>query len=397
MTGPNRVGSLKVAIVHEWLVTLGGSELVLRELLKLFPGAHVFSLIDKMPASDRAFLGVERTRTTTSFLDRIPGVDRRYRALLPLFPLAIRSLDVRGYDLVISNSHAVAKGVRTTGDQLHLCYCLSPMRYAWDLREQYLKASGVDHGTKGLLARAVLGGLRRWDAANSDGVHAFIAISEYIEARINRAYGRSATVIYPPVDTEFFTPSPAGPTQWHADQYYLTASRFVRYKRIDLIASAFRQLPHRRLVVVGDGPDVNKVRAASGPNVTLAGRVDRERLRSLLRGATAFLFAADEDFGIAPVEAQACGTPVIAYRRGGVRETVRGVETTEPTGVYFDEQSGAAIADAIRRFEALEGRISSFACRRNAERFGERRFRSEMTAFVDREWRAFTRSGKRSV
>jgi glycosyltransferase involved in cell wall biosynthesis len=375
----------RIAIVQEWLITLGGSELVLRELLRLFPDADVFTLVDKMPAEDRAFLGVGKT--TTSFLDRIPGIERRYRSLLPLFPAAVRSLDVSGYDIVISNSHAVAKGVRTHQRQMHLCYCLSPMRYAWDLREQYLREAGLSRGPKGLLARTMLEGLRRWDRKNTAGVHAFATLSHYIADRIRRAYDRSSTVIYPPVDTEFYVPGnsdrPPG-----AD-YYVTAGRFVSYKRTDLIAGAFRLMPDRRIVIVGDGPDAAKVRAVSGPNVTLTGRVDRAQLRSLIQGARAFIFAAEEDFCIAPVEAQAAGIPVIAFGRGGATETVRGPGSSVPTGVFFDVQSDQAIADAVRRFESLDRPMSRQACRANAERFSEERFRTEFQAFVSTEWSGF--------
>ncbi|HEX3867638.1 MAG TPA: glycosyltransferase, partial [Gemmatimonadaceae bacterium] len=219
---------MKIAIVHDWLVTLGGSELVLRELLRVFPGADVFTLIDKMPAADRDFLGVQST--STSFLDRLPGIATRHRAFLPLFPAAARSFDVRGYDVVISNSHAAAKGVRTTERQLHICYCLSPMRYAWDLRDQYLRESGWDRGARGLVARSLLRSLQRWDRTTSDGVDVFVTLSDYIADRIRRAYDREAAVIYPPVDVEFYSPAST-----QRGEYYVTASRFVPYKRIDLI------------------------------------------------------------------------------------------------------------------------------------------------------------------
>jgi glycosyltransferase involved in cell wall biosynthesis len=375
----------RIAIVQEWLITLGGSELVLRELLRIFPEADVFTLVDRMAPADRQFLGVGRT--TTSFLNRIPGIERRYRSLLPLFPMAVRSLDVRDYDIVISNSHAVAKGVRTHDRQIHLCYCLSPMRYAWDLREQYLREAGLASGPKGALARGILEALRRWDKANSPGVRAFATLSHFIGDRIKRAYGRPSRVIYPPVDTAFYVPR--NETAPPPAQYYVTAGRFVPYKRTDLIASAFRLLPDRQLVIVGDGPDAEKVREASGPNVTRTGRVDRERLRSLLQNATAFIFAAEEDFGIAPVEAQAAGIPVIAYARGGATETVIGTGGPESTGLFFEEQSDEAIAAAVRRFENLNKPIDPAACRANAERFAEERFRREFAAFVEEEWARF--------
>ena len=375
---------MNVAIVHDWLTTLGGSELVLRELLRVYPDAHVFTLIDKMGADDRRFLGVRRV--STSLLDAVPGVGRHYRSMLPLFPAAMRSLDVSAFDVVISNSHAIAKNVRTHERQLHVCYCLSPMRYAWDLREQYLVESGLDSGMRGTVARAMLEQLKRWDRARSADVDVFVTLSHYIEDRIQRAYGRSSAVIYPPVDVEFFTPGAGDPTM---GDYYVTVSRFVPYKRLDLIARAFASLPDRHLVIVGDGPDAEKIRTAAGANVTMVGAASRERVRTLLRGARGFLFAADEDFGIAPVEAQACGIPVVAYGRGGALETIRGASTGAQTGVFFTEQTTDAIIRAVRELEGLPGPISPSDCRLNAERFSEERFRREFAAFVHQEWLRF--------
>jgi glycosyltransferase involved in cell wall biosynthesis len=379
---------VKVAIVHDWLTTLGGSELVLRELLRVFPDADVFTLVDKMSSDDKSFVGIGRV--TTSFLDAIPGVAAHYRSLLPFYPAAVRSLNVGAYDVVISNSHAVAKGVRTHDRQLHICYCLSPMRYAWDLREQYLTESGLSDGVRGALVRMVLDALKRWDRQRSADVDVFVTLSRYIADRIERAYGRSATVIYPPVDVDFFTP---GAGDESLGDYYATVSRFVPYKRIDLIARGFSLLPDRRLVIVGDGPDAEKIRAAAGPNVTLIGRASRERVRDVLRGAKAFVFAAEEDFGIAPVEAQACGIPVIALGRGGVLETVSDGATAEPTGVFFAEPTPESLAAAVRRFEQLRPPISADACRANAQHFSEARFRREFGALVEHEWRCFAAEG----
>jgi len=397
---------VKVAIVHEWLTTLGGSELVLREMLRVFPDASVFALVDKMTPDERAFIGVGQV--TTSFLDRVPGIASRYRSLLPLYPAAVRGLDVSAFDLVISNSHAVAKNVRTRAGQLHVCYCHSPMRYAWDLREQYLRESGLAGGVRGLMARALLDSLQRWDRARSADVDAFVTNSLYIADRIRRAYGRSSTVIHPPVDIDFFTP---GDRDESLGEYYATVSRFVPYKRVDAIARAFALLPDRRLVIVGDGPDVEKVRAAAGNNVVMLGHASRDRVRTILRGARAFVFAAEEDFGIAPVEAQACGTPVIALGRGGALETVVGLPpaghpeardalggpassgvraASEPgarTGVFFPEKTPESIVSAIKEFEHQS--ISRDACRKNAERFSEARFRQEFGSLVQREWDRF--------
>lgn len=364
---------MTLAIVHDWLVTAGGGENVLSEALKAFPGTPVHTLIDKMSAEDHARLGISQAHTTA--LQRVPGIERSYRSWLPLMPAAMRTLDVRAADTVLSISHAVAKAPRVRDDQRLLCLCLSPMRYAWDLRDQYLSESGLDRGVKGAMARALLRYMREWDLSTSGRVNEYAAISKFIADRIRRAYGRESRVIYPPVDTEFFTPGGA------RGDYYVTASRFVPYKHVELIVRAFGADGPRRLIVVGDGPDDAKVRAAGGPNVTFAGRANREELRTLLRCAKAFVFAAEEDFGIAPVEAQACGLPVIAYGKGGALETIVGDGSAAQAGVFFAEQTVESIHDALRRFESTP--ITVEACRANAERFAAARFRTELTAWVN--------------
>jgi glycosyltransferase involved in cell wall biosynthesis len=366
-----------IAIVHDWLIEPGGAEQVLAEAFRLFPGAALFTLIDKMRSADRAQFGLPRSRT--SVLQAMPGVATYYRSLLPLMPAATRTLDVRGCDLVLSISHAVAKNVRTEPGQRHLCLCLSPMRYAWDLREQYLSESGLDRGVKGLAARWLLNRLQRWDARGATRVTEFIAISRYIADRVRRAYGRESTVVYPPVDTEYFTPGAE-----IREEFYVTASRLVPYKRMDLIVRAFAGMPARRLVVIGDGPDAAKVRAAIAPNVTFLGRQPREVVRGYLRRARAFVFAAEEDFGIAPIEAQACGTPVIAFGRGGALETIRGLDDPRPTGVFFAEQVEEGVRAAVQLFEENAWRIDGVACRENAERFAAARFRDELSGHVTR-------------
>jgi glycosyltransferase involved in cell wall biosynthesis len=336
----------------------------------VFPGADVFTMIDQRPPDYRDSLG--KTRIFTSWMQRIPSIKKNYRSYLPAMPLAIKSLDVSKYDLVISNSHAVAKGITTHSRQVHLCYCLSPMRYAWDLRSQYLREAGLDSGVKGAAAVAMLEGMRRWDLANTSGVKAFATLSDFIAERITRAYGRESVVIYPPVDTDFFTPGTEP-----REEFYVTASRFVQYKRVDMIAAAFRAVADRRLVVIGDGPDAAKVRSAAGHNVELVGRLSREDVRSYLRRAKAFVFAAEEDFGIAPVEAQACGTPVIAYGKGGVTETV----LEGKTGLFYADQTAESLADGVRRFEGMT--LSGTACRENSLRFSSEKFRSGFRSFVE--------------
>jgi len=379
----------RVAIVHDWLDTWGGGENVLAELLRAHPDADLFALVDFLPDALRARIGGRRARTT--FLQRVPGARRHFRMMLPLFPRAIESLDMSPYDLVISDSHAIAKGVRTAPSQLHVCYCHTPMRYAWDLRDQYLGPHGLGAGWRGALAHRVLDRLRVWDRRSSGRVTEFVANSQFVRDRIARCYGRAAAVIHPPVDTVFFTP--AGDRAPPARDYYFAASRWVPYKRMDLVARAFRDLPDRRLVMAGDGPEHARVRDAAGPNVEFAGAVSQEAMRDLLRGARAFVFAAEEDFGILPVEAQACGTPVIAYGRGGARETIHDRADGHPTGRFFAEQTPEALAAAVRRFEADFPPIDPRDCRASAERFSAERFHREWSAFVAQAQDGFRRRG----
>lgn len=369
---------LKVAIVHDWLDTWRGGEAVLAEILSLYPQVDLFALVDFLPDGDRKKL--RGKHAITSFLQRVPFARAGFRWWLPLFPRAIESLDVSPYDLVISSSHAVAKGVRTGPGQLHICYCYTPMRYAWDLQDQYLGRTGYDRGIRGFVAARVLSRLREWDRTSSARVDHFVAISHHIADRIRRSYGRESSVIYPPVAIGVTADVRANPRLGNT---YVTVSQLVPYKRVDLIVDAFRALPDRNLVVVGEGPERAKISATAPRNVRLVGRLpDAERDR-WLASARAFVFAAEEDFGIAPVEAQAFGTPVIAYARGGTSETIAGWAAPDPTGVFFDEQSAAAIVESIREFERNESRIRADACRENARRFEPARFRREFRSFID--------------
>jgi glycosyltransferase involved in cell wall biosynthesis len=291
-------------------------------------------------------------------------------------PQAVEQFDLSSYELVISSSHSIAKGVRTSPAQLHICLCFSPARYAWDLRSQYLAQTGLDRGLLGWLARAQLARFRRWDLRASAGVDRFVAISEYIAERIRNCYRRDADVIYPPVDV------PEVKDNAPRESFYLTVSRLVPYKRVDLLVKAFNAMPERQLTVAGDGPEMKKLARIAGPNVRLLGAVDDARRDQLLRSARAFVFAADEDFGIAPLEAQAHGTPVIAFGRGGSAETIRGLDAAVPTGVLFDEQTIVAISAAVAQFESSAHRISAAACRDNAERFSRRTFNERFSAYV---------------
>ena len=372
---------MKIAIVHDWLTVYAGAERVLEQMLRCYPETDLFSVVDFLPTDKRGF--IQNKPVSTSFIQRLPFARSKYRQYLPLMPLAVEQFDLSGYDIIISSSHAVAKGVLTGPDQLHLCMCYSPIRYAWDLQHQYLRESGLDRGLKGWLARWMLHRIRLWDVRTANGVDHFIAISHFIARRIQKVYRRESTVIYPPVDIHAFE------LQEKKENFYLTASRMVPYKRIDLIIEAFSAMPDKRLVVIGDGPEFAKIKSKAGPNVEFLGYQSFEVLRDYMQRAQAFVFAAEEDFGIAPLEAQACGTPVIAFGKGGATETIRGLERNEPTGVFFPEQSSVAIQQALRLFEQNRNRITPDACRANAMRFAPERFRQEFRDFVEHAWKLF--------
>lgn len=365
---------MRVAIVHDWLTTWAGAEVVLERLLALLPEADLYSTIDILPAEFRAGLRGRVPKTTA--LQHLPSLREHYRMLLPLMPMAIKAWDFSGYDLIVSSSHAVAKGVTVPKGVRHVCYCHTPMRYAWDLEHAYMDASGY-RGAKALAARTVLGRLRAWDRRTASSVTTFVANSCHIAARIRRCYGRESDVVYPPVDVDGFVWNAAARTGG-----FITAGRIVQYKRLDLIVEAFRMRPAERLTVIGDGPGRAAVESGAPPNVRFTGRLPVAELREQLQQARAFLFAAEEDFGIAPVEAQACGTPVIAFGRGGAVETIRGLDHDAPTGVFFAAQTPHAIARGIDEFAANAHRITAVACRDNALRFSRARFDDEMRAVL---------------
>jgi glycosyltransferase involved in cell wall biosynthesis len=335
--------------------------------------------VDFLEPGQRSF--IQDKPVQTSFIQNLLFSRRAFRQYLPLMPLAVEQFDLTAYDLVISSNHAVTKGVITGPNQLHICMCYSPMRYAWDLQHQYLRESGAGRGLKGGAVRWMLHQLRQWDYRTANGVDHFIAISEFIARRIWKVYRRRATVIYPPVDVEAFAVVP------EKQDFYLAASRLVPYKRIDLIVSTFADLPDKQLVVIGDGPEMAKIQQIAAPNVTLLGYQPFSVLREHLQNARAFIFAAEEDFGILPVEAQAAGTPVIAYGRGGALETV----LDNQTGLFFSQQTPSDLADAIEKFEKISSTFDPWVIRANAERFGIERFRQEFRDFVEDAWVRFQR------
>ena len=370
-------GGVRTAIVHDWLPVYAGAERVLEQMLGLLPEADLFSLIDFLPEDQRAFLGGKPVET--SFIQKLPFARKNYRYYLPFTPLAIEQFDLTGYDIVISSSYVVAKGALTAADQLHVCYTHSPIRYAWDLHFQYLREGKLERGLRSAMARLILHYMRLYDAASANRVDVFVANSRNVAQRIWKTYRRPAEVIHPPVDTEAFS------LYTQKEDYYLTVSRLVPYKRIDLIVEAFAEMPDRELIVVGDGPEIKKIRAKATPNVSVLGYQPFEAVVHYMQQARAFVFAAEEDFGIVPVEAQACGTPVIAYGKGGALETVIPGET----GLFFYEQTAESIRDAVRSFESVRTRLSAERIREHAEKFSKERFQHEFNQLLSREYSSF--------
>jgi glycosyltransferase involved in cell wall biosynthesis len=350
-----------------------GGERCLEVFCELFPDATLFTLLH-VPGSVTPI--IEHRRVVTSFIQRLPGAARRYRTYLPLFPLAVRTFDLRGYDLVISLSHCVAKGVRTPPGAVHLCYCFTPMRYVWDLYDDY--ASGAGFATR-LLMPPIAAALRRWDR-RTDGVHHIAAISEHIKDRIARVWNREAEVIHPPVDVARFHLTD------RVEDFYLVVSALAPYKRVDLAIAAANRL-HRRLLVVGTGPEDKRLRKMAGPTVDFLGWRSDAAVANLFARCRAVLFTAVEDYGIVPLEAAAAGRPTIALGRGGVLETMVNVDAADgdaPTAVYFAEQTVDAVADAILRFESLADRFDPKALLRRAEHFDRPIFKTKVREWVDR-------------
>jgi glycosyltransferase involved in cell wall biosynthesis len=372
----------RVAIVHEWLTVLAGSEKVLEQFCLLYPDADLYVVY----ADPEVVASTPYTRgrkVQVSFIQHLPRAAKSFRSYLALMPLAVEQFDLSGYDLIISSSHAVAKGVLTGPDQLHISYVHSPMRYAWDLQHQYLNESKLDRGLKSWVARWMLHKVRLWDHRTAHGVDWFVANSSFIGRRIRKVYGRSSDVIYPPVDVEAFT------IRDEKEDFYLTASRMVPYKRMDLIVEAFAGMPDKRLIVIGDGPERERIAAKAGPNVTLLGYQPFDVLKDHMQRAKAFVFAAEEDFGIIPVEAQACGTPVIAFGKGGALETVCESTSATPTGVLFAAQTVDSLQTAVAEFEQKVWLFTPSNCRKHAERFSIERFQAEIKTYVDTKLTAF--------
>lgn len=384
----NLLAGLRVAVVHEWLLDYAGSERVLREVLALLPHADLFTLIEH-PDEDLKH-AIPRRAKATSFLQSMPSPRRWLPYFVPLMPFAVEQFDVSGYDVVISSSHTAAKGIITSPDQLHLSYVHSPMRYAWDLQHQYLAHSGMSRGLKGLAARWALHRLRQWDARTANGVDAFAANSAFVARRIRKAYGRDAEIIHPPVDISSL------PLSDRRDDFYLTVSRLQPYKRVDLLVEAFAQMPDRRLVVIGDGPMLKRLRSRNAVNVEFLGHRPTVEVLQWMGRARAFLFAGIEDFGIVLVEAQACGAPVIALGQGGAPEIVTGGDGPQPSGMLFPAQTPESVKEAVNRFEQGSARFTASACRTNAMRFDASVFRDRFAGFVSAHCEQFLRERGRA-
>ncbi|MBY0455794.1 MAG: glycosyltransferase, partial [Gemmataceae bacterium] len=361
----------RVVLVHDWLTGTRGGEKCLEPLCRRWPDAHLYTLFHKKGSVPPA---VEALRVRPSFLNRLPGVERYYRYLLPLMPLAA-GWKIAGADLVVSLSHAVAKSARAPKGVPHVCYCFTPMRYAWHMKDAYFRTTTPAGRLKAHAVDALLGRIRAWDRRTADRVTHFVAISQTVRDRIRDCYARDAAVIYPPVDTEFYTP-----THQKREDFYLVVSALAPYKRFDLAVDACARLG-RRLVVIGSGQHAARLRAGAGPNVEFLGWQPDDVIRDYLRRARALLFPGEEDFGIVPLEAQACGCPVVGFGRGGLTETVRPLGTSsEPTGVFFVAQEIEAVCAALEQFERESDRFDPRAARRQAMLFRKERFELELFA-----------------
>ncbi len=379
------------ALVHEWLTpeATGGSELVVQEILQKID-ADIYALIDFESTNPESYL--YRRQIGTTFLQKFPFARSGVQKYLPLLPLAIEQLDLRKYDVILSSSHAVAKGVLTTPNQLHICYCHTPMRYAWDLTFDYLEGSRAGRGLPGYLTRYLLHRLRQWDTISANRVDYFIANSKHTARRIWRCYRRQAEVIYPPVNIERFR------LREQKEDFYLTVSRLVSYKKVSLIVNAFNRMG-KPLMVIGTGPELEQLRAIAQPNVQILGSQPNSVVEELMAAAKAFVYTACEDFGIALVEAQACGTPVIALGAGGALETVQDIRQYPQTGtgLLFSPQTEAALIEAVQTFETYQGQFDPVTVRSQALKFAPNIFQERYQSFVQQCIEQFDLNGYRQI
>ena len=365
---PKVIKTPKIAIIHDWLVTNAGAEKVLRALVDIYPDADIFSLVDFLNNNDREMV-LSGRYAKTSFIQKLPFAKKHFRSYFFLFPLAIESFDLSSYDLIISSSWAVAKGIKKHANQLHISYCYTPIRYAWDLYAEY--TANLPQPKK-LFVQATLSYIRKWDIKTLDRVDYFIADSIFVQERIKRTYNRDSVVIYPPVDTKNFIFEPK------KEDFYLTASRLVSYKKTKLIVEAFNEMGGKKLIVIGSGEEYETIKKIAGVNVIVLGFCEDDVLREYMQKAKAFVYAAIEDFGIVPIEAMACGTPVIALNRGGTAETV----VDGVSGIHFKKQTKEEIIQAIERFENQT--FDLVALSQNVQTYNIERFKNEIKEFVSR-------------
>jgi len=360
---------MKIAIVHDWLDKYAGSERVLEQIVELFPQADLFSLVDFL--EDKTF--IKNKKVHTSFIQKFPFARKYFRFYLPFFPLAIESFDLSYYELIISSSHCIAKSVKKHKNQIHISYIHTPARYVWDLRQQYLEETGLNRGIKKYIANLILDYIKRFDLKTINRVDYLIANSNYIKEKIKKSYGREAYVIYPPVDVNKFN------LNEKKEDFYLVVSRLEPYKKVDIIVSAFNKMPDKKLVIIGDGSQMGKIKKIAGKNVEILGFQPDNVVKIYMETAKAFLYSAEEDFGIALVEAQSAGTPVVAFRKGGATETVlEGI-----TGVFFDFQMPSAIIEAVKKLDQIYDKLDLKKIRAHSLKFNIERFRKEFTDFVN--------------
>lgn len=363
--------NIKIAIVHDWLVTDAGAEKVLRSILDIYPQADIFSLVDFLSIKDRKNI-INGKSTKTTFIQKLPFSEKHFRNYLPFFPKAIESLDLSSYELILSSSWAVAKGINKTKKQLHICYCHTPIRYAWDLYEEY--TSSLKYPKK-FLVKKTLEYIRKWDVNTVDRVDCFIANSVFVQKRIKKTYKRNSCVIYPPVNMNDFK------LEENKEDFYLTACRLVPYKKTKLIVESFNKMPDKKLIVIGSGDEYENIEKIKKDNIILLGYQEFDSMVSYMKKAKAFVYAAIEDFGIVPIEAMSCGTPVIALNNGGTAETV----IDNITGIHFEEQNTASIIKAIEVFEKTSFNYKKI--REHAKKYNN--FKEEFNSFVDKKLKGF--------
>jgi len=365
----------RIAFVHDWLVEFGGAEQVLVSLLEIWPDAGIYTIVHD-PSGPCGSIVAGR-QVETSFIQKLPRAKRKYRSYLPLMPLAVEQFNLQDFDIIISLSYSVAHGIIPQNDQLHINYIHLPARYAWHLYHEYISYPSFPSGIMSWFAKLSLHYLRLWDATTPNRIDQYVANSQWTAKNVWRYYRRDADVIYPPIEVSSCSPDT------NKENFFVTVSRIVPYKRIDLIVDSFTKMDTKELIVIGDGPDLQRIKEKAGRNITFLGYQPFDIVKEYLERARALIFASTEDFGMVPVEAQACGTPVIAYRKGGVMETVIEGET----GIFFDEQTPNSLVEAIERFEKVESLFEVKKLRSNVERFSKERFQREFSEFVELQWR----------